>query len=254
MTNKRGKRWEVRGERWEWGTQRWSHLSTVACSQWGARQGSSPGGLTPEPAGMDHSDCFSWPRAQGSVSAGGYHTVWSTEGGHRIWELDLTWSPISHMFHIVNPDLPKSFVSSRILTCSTHNTQQIWGTMKTLPKMCDQWGEMHRKEQLQRTQCLLFAGKRGLAPCAALIRNEPALGKAKTTTETKSTPSNTGAVNQRFQFASAQRRSGLCWPLILSDTQTQSMYECVIACLCRKRDRGIQKYRWEQHAFIQCEY
>lgn len=98
--------------------------------------------------------------------------------------------------------------------------------------MRDEWGEMYSKGQLQRTQCLLFAGKQGLANEALCF----ALGKAKTTAETKSTLGNTEAVNQKSQFASAQWRSGVCWPRILSDTQTQSTYKCVITYVCVEKE------------------
>lgn len=36
----------------EWGTERWSHLPTVTCSQWEARQGPTPGYFTLESAGV----------------------------------------------------------------------------------------------------------------------------------------------------------------------------------------------------------
>lgn len=65
-------------------------------------------------------------------------------------------------------------------------------------------------------------------PSPMCCSNEDALGKAKTTAETKSTLGNTEVVNQKSQCASAQWRSGICWLLILSDTQTQSTYRCVI--------------------------
>lgn len=67
------------------------------------------------------------------------------------------------------------------------------------------------------------------APCFTL-------GKAKTTAETKSTLGNTEAVNPKSQFTSAQWRSGVCWPWILSCTQTQSTYKCVMTYVCVEKE------------------
>lgn len=82
-------------------------------------QGPSPGRLTTELAGVPAitpllktlplaSFCW-WPP----------HS-WTAEGGYQIWQLDLMWSHIFHVFYLCNPRLPKRTVSFWILTFTTY--------------------------------------------------------------------------------------------------------------------------------------
>lgn len=103
----------------------------------------------------DHSHCFSWPRCHWLVSVDDYHTPGTTEGGYHIRKLDLMWSHIFHMFHVCNLDLPKWTVSSWILTFTTHNTQQNWGTVKALQKCV--WSGVKCIAQLSFRECRVSA-------------------------------------------------------------------------------------------------
>lgn len=96
-------------------------------------QGPSPGCLTTEPAGVPAIT----PLLKTLPLVGFWWWLphsWTAEGGYQIWQLDLTWSHIFHVFHLCNPHLPKRTVSFWILTFTTYKTQQNWGTAKTHEK------------------------------------------------------------------------------------------------------------------------